>query len=318
MFIQADTLDDLLHQVLETVLADGTPVEASRGANRELSGVLLRLNNPRARLSHTERRGRVISPLGELAWYLSGSNDAAFVGYYISAYLNDAEDDGRIHGAYGPRLFGQRGVNQVENVITRLRAQPTSRKAAIQLFDADDLVGSPKDIPCTCSLHFLRRGDRLDMATMMRSNDAFLGLPHDVFTFTMLQEIIARTLGCEPGVYSHFASSLHVYDRNAVNAQRYLDEGWQGTVEASMPPMPVGDPWPSVAVWLAAEQVIRSGGQTDERVDGLDPYWQDLVRLLQVYRCSRDENADGVTAIRAAMACRVYDEYIAAREAQTR
>jgi thymidylate synthase len=318
MFIPADTLDDLLHQVLETVLADGTPVEASRGANRELSGVLLKLKNPRARLSHTERRGRVFSPLGELAWYLSGSNDAAFVGYYISAYLNDAEDDGRIHGAYGPRLFGQRGVNQVETVIARLRAQPTSRKAAIQLFDAGDLVGSPKDIPCTCSLHFLRRGDRLDMSTMMRSNDAFLGLPHDVFTFTMLQEIIARTLGCEPGVYSHFASSLHVYDRHAEEARRYLEEGWQGTIGAAMPPMPDGDPWPAVAAWLEAERTIRAGEPLATPATTLPPYWQDLVRLLSVFRCWQGRDADGIAALRAEMSHPVYDEYIADRESRSR
>jgi thymidylate synthase len=313
MFFQADTLDDLLHHALGALLTNGVPVEASRGANRELSGVLLKLTNSRARLSHTERRGLVISPLGELAWYLAGSNDAQFVGYYMSPYLGDAEEDGTIHGAYGPRLFNNGGIDQVENVIARLRAQPTSRKAAIQLFHAGDLVGNPKDIPCTCSLHFLRRGDRLEMATMMRSNDAFVGLPHDVFTFTMLQELIARSLGCEPGGYSHFASSLHLYDRNAAKAQKYLDEGWQGTIGAAMPPMPVGDPWASVAVWLAAEQAIRTGSPVTNDVAALDPYWQDLVRLLQVYRCSRDDHADGVTPLREVMACRVYDEYIAAR-----
>jgi thymidylate synthase len=38
------------------------------------------------------------------------------------------------------------------------------------------------------------------MVTTMRSNDAYLGLPHDVFCFTMLQEIIARSLGREIGI----------------------------------------------------------------------------------------------------------------------
>jgi thymidylate synthase len=318
MFFQADTLDDLLHQVLDAALTEGTPVQASKGGNRELPCVLLKLTNPRARLSHTEKRGRVFSPLGELAWYLSGSSSAEFISYYISDYRNYAEADGTIHGAYGPRLFGLRGVNQVENVIAKLRARPTSRQAAVQIFDAGDLVGTPKDIPCTCSLQFMVRSDRLDMATMMRSNDAFVGLPHDVFTFTMLQEVVARSLGREPGVYSHFAGSLHVYDKNAASARKYLDEGWQGTVGAAMPPMPDGDPWPAISVWLEAERAIRGCVPLDVGVADLAPYWQDLVRLLRVFGCWQDGNLEGITALRSEMADPVYDEYVADRESRLR
>ncbi len=318
MFFQADTLDDLLHQVLDAALTQGTTVQASKGANRELSCVLLKLTNPRARLSHTEKRGRVFSPLGELAWYLSRSNSADFISYYITRYREYAEADGTIHGAYGPRLFGMRDVDQVGNVITKLRTKPTSRQAVIQLFDAGDLAREWKDIPCTCSLQFMVRSDRLDMATMMRSNDAFVGLPHDVFTFTMLQEIVARALGCEPGAYSHFAGSLHVYDENEANARKYLDEGWQGTVGAAMPPMPVGDPWPAISMWLEAEQAIRCCVPLGVGVGALAPYWQDLIRLLQVFRCWQDGNLEGITTLRSEMTDPVYDEYIADRENKLR
>jgi thymidylate synthase len=99
MFIRADTLDDLLRYALERILAEGVRVEASRGWNTELTGVLLKLTNPRARLSHTETRGKVFSPLGELAWYLAASNDVEFISYYISEYRKEAEADGTIRGA---------------------------------------------------------------------------------------------------------------------------------------------------------------------------------------------------------------------------
>ena len=41
------------------------------------------------------------------------------------------------------------------------------------------------------------RSGQMDMITYMRSNDVFLGLPHDIFAFTMIQEIMARTLSVE-------------------------------------------------------------------------------------------------------------------------
>ncbi len=89
-----------------------------------------------------------------------------------------------------------------------------------------------------------------------RSNDAFLGLSHDIFSFTMLQEIVARTLSVEVGTYKHAVGSLHLNDRNRRAARRYLEEGWQSTT-ICMPPMPPGDPWNSIGKVLRAEREIR-------------------------------------------------------------
>jgi len=47
----------------------------------------------------------------------------------------------------------------------------------------------------------LIRNKQLHMLTNMRSNDAFWGLPHNIFSFTMIQEILARTLSVELGTY---------------------------------------------------------------------------------------------------------------------
>jgi thymidylate synthase len=85
-------------------------------------------------------------------------------------------------------------------VIELLGNRPTSRRAVIQIFNAEDIAAIHREIPCTTTLQFFVRNERLDMVTTMRSNDAYLGLPHDVFCFTMLQEIIARSLGREIGI----------------------------------------------------------------------------------------------------------------------
>src|SRR5690606_18825384 len=135
----------------------------------------------------------------ELLWYLSGSNKLDFICYYLRHYKKFSDDGKTIHGGYGPRLFDLRGNNQIENIISLLRRKRDSRQAVIQLFDANDLAEEHKDIPCTCTLQFLVRQDRLHLVTSMRSNDAFWGLPHDIFSFTMLQEIMARSLDLEIG-----------------------------------------------------------------------------------------------------------------------
>ena len=148
------------------------------------------------------------------------------------------------------------------------------------------------------------------MLTHMRSNDAFIGLPHDVFCFTMLQEIIAADLGVQLGTYRHMVGSLHIYDSDADAARRFIKEGWQST-EERMPPMPVGDPWPAISLLLQAERQIRTEGTLeDAKLDGVDPYWVDLVRMLQVFRCKKDNDLEGINALRERMSCRLYCPFI--------
>jgi thymidylate synthase len=66
MHIKCKTLDDLLHEVYKRILRKGKHVKASKGWNREVTGALLELTNPRARLSRTEKKGKLFSSIGEL------------------------------------------------------------------------------------------------------------------------------------------------------------------------------------------------------------------------------------------------------------
>ena len=201
--------------------------------------------HPRARLSRTETRGRPFSCLGELCWYLAGTNELEFIRYYIREYDRSADGD-VVLGGYGPRLMNWRGLNQLDTVKDVLRRKASSLRAMIQLFDASDLADEHNSIPCTCTLQFIIRNDRLHLLASMRSND--------VFAFTMLQEIMARTLSVELGTYKHFVGSFHLYNEHRDEAQRFLNEGWQSTTP--MPPMPNVNPWPGYHVVLDDERVV--------------------------------------------------------------
>lgn len=296
-FFCAETLDDLLHEVTVQVLAEGIEIKPTRGRAKELSGVMLELTNPLARISRTESRGKLFSCLGELMWYLAKSNDRDFIEYYIRDYGDPADGD-EIFGGYGPRLFDWNGINQFRSVRDRLRDNPDSRRAVIQLFAASDIKETPHNVPCTCTLQFMIRNDRLNLVTHMRSNDIYLGLPHDVFCFTMLQEIMARDLGLELGTYKHMVGSLHLYLKDVPDMKDFLREGWQPT-SALMPSMPTGNPWPSIKTVLDAERAVR----LDENMGAvsvavLHPYWADLVRLLRVFKASRNRDSGLMRTLR--------------------
>lgn len=226
-----------------------------------------------------------------------GADDVEFIAYYLPRYRQFAEG-GKLFGAYGPRLFNACGVDQISNITSLLKTKAPSRQAVIQLFDAGDIVEEHEDVPCTCTLQFLVRGSGLELVTYMRSNDAYIGLPPDVFCFTMLQEILARELGVDVGMYKHLVGGLHIYETDIPAVGQFLEEGWQSTQEP-MPPMPRGNPWPSVKALLNAEEQIRTGIRVDDvKLDGIDGYWADLIRLLQVFRCKKDNDSAAVKALR--------------------
>ena len=308
-YLSSETLDDLLHEVTEKVLADGIKINPTKGEAIELAGVILELTNPLARISRTESRGKLFSCLGELMWYLAKSNDLGFIEYYIPEYQKSADGD-QIFGGYGPRLFNWDGINQFGNVCDLLRSSPDTRRAAIQLFAAQDLMEPHNDVPCTCTLQFMIRNGQLNLMTYMRSNDIFLGLPHDIFCFTMLQEIMASHLEVGLGIYKHMVGSLHIYCKNVPDMEDYLGEGWQPT-SALMPPMPIGDPRTSIQTVLQAEQAIRLGQSIDDaNIGALDPYWADLVRLLQVFRASRYKDTNLIRGLRQKMSSTAYHHFI--------
>lgn len=281
-YFTGQTLDDLMRRVYPRLLEARSKVQSSRGPNSELFGVMLELTNPRARLSRTETRGKPFSCLGELCWYLSGSDDLDFISYYIPDYRKHSDGS----SAYGPRLFPPKS-DQFARLVNTLKRRRSTRQAVLQLLRSDDLDAT--EPPCTCTIQFLVRDDVVHMLVSMRSNDAYLGLPHDVFSFTMFHELVARSVQAELGTYKHVVGSLHLYDRHVAATKRYLSEGVQPTTEA-MPPMPLGDPWPAVASLLAAEKAIRAEPGAKVSLEGLDPYWADLIRLLVAVRHYRDRD----------------------------
>lgn len=300
-----------MHAALEAILATGVRITPTKGAALDLTSVVLELENPRARLSRSAARGKVFSALGELLWYLSGSNRVEFIEYYIN-YYRERGEGGQIWGGYGPRLFAFDGFDQVGFVSRKLRENPSSRQAVIQLFDHRDLQAEHEDVPCTCTVQFLVRSDELNVITYMRSNDAYLGLPHDVFAFTFIQELVARDLGVGVGRYFHHVGSLHLYEDKIEAASAFLVEGWQS--DAPMPAMPTGSQWPAVGELLGIEEGLRLGSIDPLSVDpDFDAYWADLARMLAIFRLMKDGRTDEANKMGDLVTAPIYKVYISDR-----
>lgn len=318
MHFSSHNIDDLLRDTIEEIQRSGTWVNPTRDKNKEIRAALLQLYKPRSRISASETKGHIASCLGEFAWYMTGSDSLDFIEYYLPKYRENSDDGVKVWGAYGPRLLCWDGLNQFQNVKDRLSKKPETRKAIIQLFDKMDIVEPHNDVPCTTTLQFMLRGGKLDLFVSMRSNDVLKGLPHDIFTFTMIQEYMARSLGYKLGTYYHAAASLHLYESDFDKADRYLSEGWQ--MPHPMPAMPNQDPETCLVKFLDVEKRVRRFGQRCLSLSHLPEYWADLARVLLARRIRKDAHGSDTGTkrqlvreledLRAVMTSSAYKEYI--------
>lgn len=121
-------------------------------------------------------------------------------------------DNGRLGGAYGPRVW-----RQLPAVASKLEADPDTRQAVVTIWSGADreLAVPSHDVPCTLALQFRVRHQTLRMTVLMRSSDVWLGVPYDWWQFTRLQMTMAWALGLSPGTFTFFAGSMHLYEQDA-------------------------------------------------------------------------------------------------------
>jgi len=125
----------------------------------------------------------------------------------------------------------------------------------------------------------------------------------------MLQEMVAVRLGVSLGDYYQHVGSMHVYDDYVEKLPEYIDEGFHKVVE--MPAMPSGDPFAMMKIVLEAESRIRNAERIGAGEITADPYWADIIRLVQVFWASGDN--ERLDEIKAELANPIYRSYLDGR-----
>lgn len=226
-----ETLSEAWQYIVADLYTRGGRQKSRIGDSYEILNYRFELTNPlRNIVHHPDRKFSLTYAAAELIWYFSGNSCGEMICRYAPSYKRFLDEHGNAHGGYGPRI-----MRYLKTVIEMLKEKPDSRQAVISIFRPEDVYfaqeGSCKDIPCTIALQFLVRNDKVHLITTMRSNDAWLGLPYDVFCFTSIQWVVAQALGLEVGTYCHNVGSMHLYTKDASkfsrNYEREPKQDWE-------------------------------------------------------------------------------------------
>ncbi len=218
----ADNANEAWIKAFRHLVEGNLELQSSRvGSTREILHASVHINDPRQRwiLSRLPAFNPAFA-IAEIFWILAGNNESSFINYWNPILPRFAGSGDKYHGAYGYRIRKQFGFDQLERAFLALQSNPSSRQVVIQIWDpnADFPTESGKpvaqDIPCNiCSMPKIRN-DKLEWLQIMRSNDIYRGIPHNIIQFSTIQEILSGWIGVEIGSYHHISDSLHVYEND--------------------------------------------------------------------------------------------------------
>jgi thymidylate synthase len=306
-----NTCDGIFRAVLREVLECGEEVTASQSKSVGSGTTSLDLRNHQFTIPNPydrvvcapERRFNVVGAIARFIWLVSGSDRLDEIEFYEPRARAFTDDGLTLPGSnYGARLFhAEPGLNQIHGVISRVKSDPCTRRAAAAVYQAEDAVRDSKDIPCAFGLFYTVREGKLVTTTVMRSNAAWRLLPFNIFEFTLLQELVAVVSGLKLGSYTHFAVSQHLFradnpERDEVELAQRLLAGGTTYPRYVFSPMPAETTWETIRQLISVFAHVRTESSglsnstflqsADEIAAQLPPYWADYGLALLAHALS--------------------------------
>lgn len=183
----------------------------------------------------------------ELLWFISGDTSAHTLqqkdihiwdGNGSREYLDSRGLQSREVGDLGPvygfqwRHFGAKytdmhadytnqGVDQLAEVIHKLRTNPTDRRIVLSAWNPADLneMALP---PCHMFCQFYVADGELSCQMYQRSADMGLGVPFNIASYALLTRLVAQVTGLKPGEFVHVIGDAHVYLNHVEPLQKQL------------------------------------------------------------------------------------------------
>jgi thymidylate synthase len=227
------SFDNYWRRQLSNVLLNGLEVSPRGKLTRELLHQSFAIDMRRPVLRAPLRKLDYKFMAAEAFWILSGDDRVEGIAPF-NKRISEFSDDGKtFFGAYGPKIMEQLGY-----VLAKLAEDDLSRQAVLTIWR--EQPPPTKDVPCTVAISFTLREGKLNVHVFMRSSDLWLGLPYDVFNFSMLGHLVCAKLNAipdakepnvEPGLLHLTAVSSHLYEVNWAAAAMCLNQRMSDQVD---------------------------------------------------------------------------------------
>ncbi len=213
----------------------------------------------------------------EAMWITDGDGSLEGIEMYNQRMRAYSDDGSTLFGAYGPKYD-----QQFDYVVDTLANDLSTRRAILSIWRENP--PQTKDTPCTLNMQFIIRRDEqtnqlyLMCLVNMRSSDVWLGLPYDIFSFTMMAVKICHAVNMKlisgdpgtpdlilPGMLKINMGSSHLY----IGGGEGLQDNSDDVIKV------LNDPGLESGPCLPYEEVVKTSG------------WDNIYRLLELCRDER-------------------------------
>jgi thymidylate synthase len=175
----------------------------------------------------------------ELFWFLSGdTNEANLRSRGVDIWAEWADEKhtrrfGREAGDLGPvygylwRSFGgtypaRNGTDQIASLINQIQTNPDSRRLIVTGWDPQQ--AEKVDLPPCHTLFQFKVENRsvLHCQLYQRSADAFLGVPFNISSYTLLMHLVAHVCELSVGEFVYTLGDYHIYQNHLEQVQELL------------------------------------------------------------------------------------------------
>ena len=246
---------DLVRDVIETGARRAAENDRTGVATRVLHGASMRFDLSGGTVPLlTTKRVPFKAVLHELLWFLSGqtsirpllennvhiwsdwphakfvreTGEAISMGEFEQRVLKDAAfaarwgDLGPVYGKQWRRWQAPDGrvIDQLADLVDRLRKSPDSRRALFHgwnVADLDQMALPPCHLLYQCFVAPLREGEtkrRLSLTLYQRSCDMGLGVPFNIASASLLVHLLAQQVDMLPGELFWVGHDVHVYENH--------------------------------------------------------------------------------------------------------
>jgi len=175
----------------------------------------------------TTKKLHLRSIIHELLWMLNGhSNIADLQKHGVRIWNEWADEYGELGPVYGVqwrswKTADGQTVDQISQVIELIKMNPNSRRMIVSAWNVGD-IDSMALPPCHLLFQFYVSQGKLSCQLYQRSADAFLGVPFNIASYSLLTYMVAQVCDLEIGEFVHTFGDLHLYNNHIEQAQLQL------------------------------------------------------------------------------------------------
>jgi len=175
----------------------------------------------------TTKKIHIKSMVYELLWFLQGSTNVQYLQENGVRIWNEwADEKGELGPVYGKQwrdwqAGDGRHIDQIAGLVENLKNNPDSRRHIVSAWNVGELnkMALP---PCHLLFQFYVSNNKLSCQLYQRSADAFLGVPFNIASYSLLTHMLAQQCGYEVGEFVWTGGDCHIYDNHREQVETQL------------------------------------------------------------------------------------------------